>query len=181
MKEIFKKVILKGFERYSVSNYGNVRNNISGNVLSKRKASNGYLRVNLRTGTVPYEKPTVVHVHRLVAEAFLPPIEGKPYVNHIDGNKENNVVDNLEWCTPQENSEHAYRTKADYREECKVNIVKAQNRCKKKLKMIVNGKVQCVFGSKSEAAKKLGVNEKTIYNYLHGATKPIGYELLEVM
>nr|DAH30448.1 MAG TPA: biofilm operon protein [Caudoviricetes sp.] len=38
-----------------------------------------------------------------------------------------------------------------------------------------------VFGSKSEAAKKLGVNEKTIYNYLHGATKPIGYELLEVM
>lgn len=55
MKEIFKKVTLKGFERYSVSNYGNVRNNISGNVLSKRKASNGYLRVNLRTGTVPYE------------------------------------------------------------------------------------------------------------------------------
>ena len=182
MKEIFKKVTLKGFERYSVSNYGNVRNNISGNVLSKRKASNGYLRVNLRTGTVPYEKPTVVHVHRLVAESFFfRLLRANHMLIILTETKKTMLLIILNGARRKRIVNTQYRTKADYREECKVNIVKAQNRCKKKLKMIVNGKVQCVFGSKSEAAKKLGVNEKTIYNYLHGATKPIGYELLEVM
>lgn len=178
--EIYKKI--KGFERYSVSNLGNVRSDISGKILSQRKASNGYLRVNLRTGKIAYEKPTVIHVHRLVAEAFLPPIAGKTYVNHIDGNKENNNVQNLEWCTPQENSEHAYKTKSDYRQECNDNIIKAQNACRKKIIKLSNGKVEALYNSKVEAAKALGVNEKTVYNYLHRVSKPKGYELrLEVV
>lgn len=181
MKEIFRKVTVKGFERYSVSNLGNVRNDNSGKLLSKRKASNGYLRVNLRTGKVAYEKPTVIHVHRLVAEAFLPLVDGKTYVNHIDGNKENNNVQNLEWCTAQENSEHAYRTQVNYQKDCNVNIIKAQNARKKRISMISNGRVCAVFSSKTEAAKKLGVSEKTVYNYLHNVTKPIGFKLVEVM
>lgn len=181
MKEIFRKVTLKGYERYSVSNLGNVRNDISGKLLSKRKASNGYLRVNLRTGTQKYEKPAVVHVHRLVADAFIPQIAGKTYVNHIDGDKENNAVFNLEWCTPKENSKHAYNTKPDYAKKCNANIEKAQGLCGKKIKLLIDGNVQTVFKSKVDAAKKLGVNEKTIYNYLHGVTNPKGYTLEEVV
>lgn len=178
--EEYRKI--KGFERYSVSNYGNVRSDITGIILSKRKASNGYLRVNLRTGKVAYEKPTVVHVHRLVAEAFLPPIEGKTYVNHIDGNKDNNNVSNLEWCTPQENSEHAYRTKPDYQKDCNKNITKAQDKCRKRIAKLVNGVVVAIYPSKSCAANALGISEKTVYNYVHGITKPIGYDLqLEVV
>lgn len=106
-REIWKDV--PGYERYSVSTLGRVKNNITNKVLSTRKAGNGYLRVNLRKGNVKYEKPRVMHVHRLVTEAFLPPVVGKPCVNHIDGDKTNNCVKNLEWVTNKENTAHAIK------------------------------------------------------------------------
>lgn len=102
--------VIKGFERYSVSNEGNVINNITGHSISQRRASNGYMRVNLRKGNCKYEKPKTASVHRLVAEAFLMPVEGKNYVNHKDGDKTNNKVENLEWCTARENTIHSFIT-----------------------------------------------------------------------
>lgn len=92
-QEIWKPI--SGYERYAVSNFGRVRNNASGKILSARK------------GGIKYENPTVLHVHRLVAEAFLPVIEGKNCVNHIDGDKANNHLNNLEWVTNKENTAHA--------------------------------------------------------------------------
>ena len=126
MKE-FKKI--KGFERYSVGNDGTVINNITGVILSPRESINGYMRVNLRRGDKPYEKPKTRSVHRLVAEAFIPAIPGKDYVNHIDGNKHNNNVSNLEWCTASENISHAIDTgllRCDYREMNRLSYKKSK-------------------------------------------------------
>jgi hypothetical protein len=100
---------IRDFERYSVSNDGIIINNITGQILSQREATNGYMRVNLRQGNVRYEKPKTRAIHRLVAEAFIPAVQGKDYVNHIDGNKHNNDVSNLEWCTASENISHAIK------------------------------------------------------------------------
>lgn len=64
----------------------------------------GYVKVRL----IMKGKDKTARVHRLVAEAFIPNPEGKETVNHIDGNKENNCVDNLEWADRHEQMYHAY-------------------------------------------------------------------------
>lgn len=88
---------------YSVSNYGEVRNNKTGRLMKQRKTEKGYLRVGLTTNG----KLKCMRVHRLVAQAFIPNPEDKPEVNHIDFNKENNCVNNLEWVTGKENAKHS--------------------------------------------------------------------------
>lgn len=91
---------IKGYEWYQVSNLGRVRNS-NGRVLASREINSGYLMVSFKK----YHKARTVH--RLVAEAFIPNLFNKEQINHKDGNKHNNCVDNLEWCTPCENMKHA--------------------------------------------------------------------------
>ena len=69
-----------------------------------------YYVVCLSRGKGAARTATTTYVHRLVAQAFIPNSENKPQVNHIDGDKLNNHVDNLEWVTPQENMSHAVET-----------------------------------------------------------------------
>ena len=73
-------------------------------MLSTFYNSSGYAVVNLSDG----KRRKLAAIHRLVAEAFIPNPEGKPHINHIDGDKRNPSVDNLEWCTPSENEWHSY-------------------------------------------------------------------------
>ena len=100
--EIWKNVI--GYENlYKISNYGNIYSVVKQKSKSTRKKPNGYIIVDLCKNGIVHTK----HIHRLVAEAFIPNPNGLPQVNHIDGNKQNNCVDNLEWCTCKENMQHA--------------------------------------------------------------------------
>lgn len=109
-QEIWKDI--KGYEGlYQVSNLGRVKSFKT----NKRKYEykymslvidkKGYLTVSLCGN----HKRKTYKVHRLVSQAFIPNQEGKTQVNHIDGNKQNNRVDNLEWCTNGENGIHAYK------------------------------------------------------------------------
>ena len=101
--EIFKPIDLN--PKYSVSNFGRVRNNKTNKILSPRNLQ-GYQRVAFYVDG----KQTDFRIHRLVAKAFILSPENKPQVNHINGNKSDNHVNNLEWCTNGENVRHALRT-----------------------------------------------------------------------
>lgn len=96
--------LIEGFGgTYSVSNYGDVKNNRTGKLMKPRKNEKGYLHIGLTTNG----KQKNMRVHRLVAQAFIPNPENKPQVNHIDFDKENNCVNNLEWVTNKENTQYS--------------------------------------------------------------------------
>lgn len=105
IKELWKPI--EGYEGlYSVSTLGRIKSyHKDGLVLKPRLKANGYLQVVLQNG-----KPKHVSIHRLVARAFIPNPEELSYVNHIDGDKTNNNIDNLEWCTASQNMLHAMHT-----------------------------------------------------------------------
>ena len=96
-------VAIDGWEDYEVSDLGRVRNVRRGKIKSQAVYWNGYRYVCLHGNGIHKNKK----VHRLVALAFIPMIEGKNYVNHIDFDKDNNCVDNLEWVTAGENLKHS--------------------------------------------------------------------------
>lgn len=110
---LIKLVPIKGFEDYYAVDmfgcvYGISAENKNGRRIVKRKpyiSKNGYVYITLKAnGNIKNAR-----VHRLVAEAFIPNPNNYRAVNHIDGDKTNNCVWNLEWCTDKYNSIHAYK------------------------------------------------------------------------
>lgn len=116
--EVWKDIL--GYEGcYQISNIGNIKSlkrtvlyskvglkNIKERILKKRIQNSGYLIVDLRL----LNKVKTFTIHRIVAEYFVPNLNNKPCVNHIDGNKLNNNYYNLEWNTYSENNNHAINT-----------------------------------------------------------------------
>lgn len=111
MKEEWRDV--EGFEGfYKISNMGRLKSMGGWCGTAKRKESirstgftrDGYEKVRL----LYHGKDRTCRIHRLVAETFIPKLDGKETVNHIDGNKKNNCVSNLEWTDRKEQMYHAY-------------------------------------------------------------------------
>lgn len=107
-EEVWKRINIEDVTHYEVSNMGEMRSLVWGKYLRQCVfvEREGYLRVNISKGQFKKRKT----VHRLVAEAFIPNPEGLPEVNHINGDKKDNRVSNLEWCTKSQNAIHAYKT-----------------------------------------------------------------------
>lgn len=99
----YKKEPIKGFEEYSIDTDGAIYGK-KGNKLKYSRNHKGYCIINLYSENKRYG----FQVHRLVAQQFIENPENKPTVNHIDGNKTNNSVSNLEWCTYSEQMQHSY-------------------------------------------------------------------------
>lgn len=103
--EIFKEI--PGFSRYKISNLGNMLN-IDGTPKKTCIDKYGYEHIALMTGATPNRRLTV-YVHRLVMFSFSPTTKSNMDVNHINGIKTDNRLENLEWCTRKENIQHSYK------------------------------------------------------------------------
>jgi len=97
---------IKEFPKYSITKKGEVYSHYRNRNMTPKLKNTGYLVVNLRKNNKPYQK----RIHRLVAGAYLPNPNNYKVVNHIDGNKRNNKLENLEWCTNSDNINHAIKT-----------------------------------------------------------------------
>ena len=184
MQEIWKDI--KGYEGlYQVSNKGNVKSlkrvywsgikNLTPKIL-KEKILNTHKAYNtdyLNVVIYKNSKPKCWYLHRLVAETFLPNPENKRCINHIDGNKRNNNVENLEWCTYAENTEHAI--KLGLRNDCNMRGIKGKLNKNAKpiyeydLELNLIKKWDCI----SEASRHYGVKPHTIVNCAKGRLKTV--------
>ena len=99
-------MVINGFSNYTISDTGDVINIKTNTPKSAWVGANGYLTVDLYSKGKSHKH----YIHRLLAEHFIPNPLNKRTVNHIDGNKLNNSLDNLEWATYAENMKHAYDT-----------------------------------------------------------------------
>lgn len=100
LTEIWKPI--KDTDRYSISNFGRFRNNRTGYIQKPADNGHGYKLVTIYLNG----KPNRYSVHRLVADAFCLKQENQTEVDHIDGNRSNNIVENLRWVTHSENQQY---------------------------------------------------------------------------
>ena len=152
MKEIWKDI--NGFEgKYQISNLGRIRSNNYKNsgktkLLKISKGTKGYQVICLMKNNKKYTR----RIHRLVAEAFIPNPNNYQTVNHIDEDKTNNNVNNLEWCTFEYNTK--YGTRAE--------------RCGKPIKQLsIDGALIAIYKTSKDAERNTGINHSHILRCCH--------------
>lgn len=151
MDIVWKRMIYDGIDYgdyYLVSNTGEIKGVKSGKIRSKNINHEGYYFVSVSFGS--RENKKTLKVHRAVAETFLDNVNNDPVINHKDGDKLNNNIDNLEWCNRSYNTIHAYDNELINPKSTKVICLETKE----------------VFDSIRDAALWCGCKVGTISDYL---------------
>lgn len=158
MEEVWKDI--EGYEGlYQVSNLGRVKRVTTGRILKGMVSGSGYIQVDLSKQGATSKKL----IHRLAAQAFIPNPENKLEVNHIDEDKTNNKVDNLEWATRQENNNHGtHNEKVSKSNSIPIIATHIKSEDSKE------------FYGASECARQLGLSQSHISEVLKGKRKTVG-------
>jgi hypothetical protein len=148
--EVWKRIdSIEGFEEYhnyEVSNHGRVRNCTTSRIIKPRVLKSGYLLVGLRLNGVNKD----FYLHRLVALAFIPNPNNFADVDHINSDKTNNAIDNLQWLSHES------------------NVKKSNN------KQVFCVELNRIFDSAMEAGRQLGLNQSNISRCCNGKRKTCG-------
>ena len=160
-----KYQVLKSLPVYEVSNFGNVRR-IGLEQPLKPAIQNGYLALSLYMNNIQYKR----YVHRLVAEVFIGDCESKT-INHIDGNKLNNTLQNLEIVSHAENNKHAYNNGLRiFTEKQRLGLLKSRQ------KKVIDLQTGICFDSLADACKSLNENYTAIRKRIMRKSKNLRFE-----
>ena len=176
---------LKNFENYyiisntgiikSVDRYVNCGIKYNNKVLKKGKEIKpiivkGYYNVSLSKNG----KSKQYSIHRLVAQTFIPNPNNLPQVNHIDGNKLNNCVSNLEWCTAKHNINESYRIGLHSKKSIMNSINAMNKKTRKKIVQIKNNNIIKIYESLTQAEKNTNIKIDNISACLNNRSKTAG-------
>lgn len=142
---------------YQISNYGRLKSykQHKERLMSLHPNRYGYVEKQLYKNNKYINKK----IHRLVAEAFIPNPDNLPEVNHKDGNKQNNCVNNLEWCTPKENNWHRYHV---------------LHKCWSSDKRVLCVETEVIYSSITSASQATNIDGGSISKVCHNKRKTAG-------
>ena len=150
-------VTVKHFNKNEASSNGNIRNSKTGRILKNKKNHNGNDICTLRDN---HSIQRSVRVHRIIADSFYDGEHDGLDVNHIDGNKSNNNISNLEFCTRKENIAHSLRN----------GLSRTNDYGKRRIKVHVLEN-DTIYNSINECGRCLGIDPSLISQYLRGEIK----------
>ena len=173
-------VVCEDYPSYMINREGQVKSNLTNKILKPSRLKTSYMCVGLRKDGKSY----TVRLHRLLAKAFIPNIENKPHIDHINGVREDNRLENLRWCTNKENqnfelarinNSNALKGKKQSKESVEKRAKTLQKSIGKKVNQFtLDGSFIRSFNSFNEAARITGVWEASIRNCCIGKYQHAG-------
>ena len=158
---------IEGYENYSISNHGSIKNNKTNKILKQKNHIQGYKLIDLHKNGIR----KTFKIHRLVGNAFLENPENKPFIDHIDENKANNNVKNLRWATRKENGYNQGKRIDNSSGFKGVSFIKNANKYQASIKINGKNKHLGLFLTPEEASETYESKAKEIHGEFYYKNK----------